>query len=326
MPTVAVRAHIWHTTAFRLTAMVVALFALVAVVFVGGVYWQINTLLTRQMADDAAQEARQIGELAGVVSAQRLRDIVQARSEARNSNRYLLLGSDGRRVAGNLDRWPQEVAGDGVALVFQYRGVSGRTGLAVGEARSLAGGSRVLVARDAQALETLSDDVQWWFVIGIALMSAIGIAVGLIFSQFVMRRIGQITETSERIMSGRLSERIPLSGTGDELDDLALSLNRMLARIEELMASFREVSDNIAHDLKTPLNRLRNRAEEALADGRDGTSHRDSLERILSEADDLIRTFNALLQVARLEAGAVDEARQTFDLAATAQDRDECTE
>lgn len=300
--------------------MVVALFALVAVAFVGGVYWQINTLLTRQMADDAAQEAHQIIELATVVSPQRLRDVVQARSEAGNNSLYLLVATDGRHMAGNLTRWPNEISADGVPVVFQYRGVAGRAGLGVGEARLLADGSRLVVARDAALLEALSDDVQWWFAIGIGLMSAIGIAVGLIVSQSVMRRIAQITETGERIMTGRLSERIPLAGTGDELDGLAANLNRMLARIEELMASFREVSDNIAHDLKTPLNRLRNRAEEALADDRGGGSHRDSLERILSEADDLIRTFNALLQVARLEAGAVDEARETFDVAATAQD------
>lgn len=321
MPTVAVRIrHIWRTTAFRLTASVVALFALVAVVFVGLVYWQINSLLTRQMADDAAREARQISEFARTSPAARLRELIEGRSRIQNKHLYLLVGPDSRRLAGNIGAWPDGVAADGGAAVFQYRDIANRAGLAVGVARRLPGGSQYVVARDAGVIETLSFDVRWWFIVGIGLMSALGLGVGYFASQTVMGRIAQITETGERIMTGRLSERIPLAGTGDELDDLASNLNRMLSRIEELMTSFREVSDNIAHDLKTPLNRLRNRAEEALADGRDGDNHRQSLERILEEADDLIRTFNALLQVARLEAGAVDETRETFDLAAAAQD------
>src|SRR4029078_12526989 len=95
------------------------------------------------------------------------------------------------------------------------------------------------------------------------------------------------------IMSGVLSRRIPLSGSGDALDRLSEGLNAMLARIEELLAALREVSDNIAHDLKTPLNRLRNRAEAALRSS-DAATHREGLAKIIEEADELIRTFNSL--------------------------------
>ena len=90
----------------------------------------------------------------------------------------------------------------------------------------------------------------------------------------------------------------------------------MLERIEQLMAGLREVSDNIAHDLKTPLNRLRNRAEAALRDSsRASRAYREGLERTIEEADELIKTFNALLLIARLEAGAVEASGETFDLA-----------
>ncbi len=107
-----------------------------------------------------------------------------------------------------------------------------------------------------------------------------------------------------------------MSGSGDELDRLAQSLNLMLGRIEQLMAGMREVSDNIAHDLKTPLNRLRNRVEEALREPPDETSYRNALERTIEEADGLIKTFNALLSIARLEAGAGGDNRDRLDLAA----------
>jgi signal transduction histidine kinase len=117
-------------------------------------------------------------------------------------------------------------------------------------------------------------------------------------------------------MGGNLSSRIPLNGSGDELDRLSVSLNAMLARIEELMGSLREVSDNIAHDLKTPLTRLRNRAEQALRSTEGAEAYRDGLTKTIEEADDLIKTFNSLLLIARLEAGAVAESMSAIDPAA----------
>ena len=123
----------------------------------------------------------------------------------------------------------------------------------------------------------------------------------------MLTRIETVSEASRKIMAGDLSRRIPLAGSGDELDRLSESLNAMLGRIEELMAALREVSDNIAHDLKTPLNRLRNRAEAALRSQDDPASYRDGLSKTIEEADELIKTFNSLLLIARLEAGAVAE-------------------
>jgi signal transduction histidine kinase len=121
-------------------------------------------------------------------------------------------------------------------------------------------------------------------------------------------------------MAGDLSKRIPLDGSGDELDRLSESLNAMLGRIEELMVALREVSDNIAHDLKTPLNRLRNRAESALRNPDGPASYRDGLVKTIEEADDLIKTFNSLLLIARLEAGAVAESMEPVDPASIIAD------
>ena len=118
-----------------------------------------------------------------------------------------------------------------------------------------------------------------------------------------------ITATSRSIMEGDLSRRIPTRGADGELDALAQNLNEMLDRIEGLMNGLREVSDNIAHDLKTPLNRLRNGAEAALRDPRGGEAYREGLERTIEKTDDLIKTFNALLLIARLEAGAARRQR-----------------
>jgi signal transduction histidine kinase len=128
-----------------------------------------------------------------------------------------------------------------------------------------------------------------------------------------------MTGTTQTIMAGDLSGRLPIAGTGDELDRLAENLNIMLERIEALMHGFREVSDNIAHDLKTPLTRLRNRAEEALRGGKGEADYRRALEVTIEESDSLIRTFNALLMIARAESGQAAEVAE-FDAAEIARD------
>src|SRR5262249_37492728 len=114
-------------------------------------------------------------------------------------------------------------------------------------------------------------------------------------------------------MEGDLSGRLPIAGTGDELDRLAANLNAMLERIEALLHGLKEVSDNIAHDLRTPLTRLRNRAEEALRTASAEGDYRAALENVLEESDGLIRTFNALLMIARAESGEVGQDTTEFD-------------
>ena len=121
------------------------------------------------------------------------------------------------------------------------------------------------------------------------------------------------------IMAGDLTRRLPVSGSGDELDRLAEGLNEMLGRIAELMEGLREVSDNIAHDLRTPLTRLRNHAEAALAFGGDAAAYRLALEKTIEESDALIRIFNALLLIARAEAGGDIEPLQLFDVGEAAR-------
>jgi signal transduction histidine kinase len=131
----------------------------------------------------------------------------------------------------------------------------------------------------------------------------------------VLRRIDAMTGTAQRIMAGDLSGRLPVGRSGDELDRLAGNLNAMLERIEALMMGLKEVSDNIAHDLKTPLTRLRNRAEEALARAGNEAEYRTALEGTIEESDGLIRTFNALLMIARAESGQARDNMDNFDAA-----------
>ena len=146
----------------------------------------------------------------------------------------------------------------------------------------------------------------------------LGLGGGIFVARRVLRRIDAMTGTTQRIMAGDLSGRLPVGRSGDELDRLAENLNAMLERIEALMMGLKEVSDNIAHDLKTPLTRLRNRAEEALARSGSEAEYRAALERTIEESDGLIRTFNALLMIARAESGQARGNMDDFDAAEVA--------
>ena len=131
--------------------------------------------------------------------------------------------------------------------------------------------------------------------ISLVFFAVLGALGALFVARRVLKRIDDISTSAHGIMAGDLTRRLPVSGSGDELDRLAEGLNEMLGRIAELMEGLREVSDNIAHDLRTPLTRLRNHAEAALAFGGDAAAYRHALEKTIEESDQLIRIFNALL-------------------------------
>ena len=129
-------------------------------------------------------------------------------------------------------------------------------------------------------------------------------------SRNMLRRVEQVNRTAERVMAGDLSDRVPRAGTDDEFDQLAANLNGMLDQIERLMTAMREVTDNVAHDLKTPLARLRARLELALLGPQDGAAQSEAIRAAIEEADRLLATFNALLSIAEAEAGAGAAARR----------------
>jgi signal transduction histidine kinase len=314
---VTVLIRLLASTPVRLATLYMGVFAVATAAVIGYLVWHANQFLTSRAVEELMQEEAILRRLYRAGGALRLVAAVDARVNAPGSGLYLLLDGYGNRLAGNLHSKPEALTEGGRPHVFFYKRFADdneRARLAIGSAFAVPGEIVLVIARDIddqrQIVSGFSRVALWSF----GLLSVLGIGAGILIGRGVLARMEAITETSRRIMAGDLSRRVPLSGSGDELDRLAEGLNAMLARIEELLVALREVSDNIAHDLKTPLNRLRNRAEAALRSS-DPAAYREGLAHTIEEADELIRTFNSLLLIARLEAGAAAESMVPVDLA-----------
>lgn len=323
----------WRTSGIRITLTIMALFVLASTLVVSAIYWQTRDILTSRNVSSVLAETRALSEIAVREGSTSLLAALRSRRSQAPNMIYGLANAHGQTVwLGGVPSWPDALARDNKTGVFDFRrpqtdavaepapATTGGSSLAIGATLRLPDGTRLLVARDVTEQRDLANVIRNWFLIGMALLAAVAVAAGWGINHLLMARLNAMTRTADGIMTGDLSQRIPLSPNDDEFDALAVHLNRMLERIDNLMQGLREVSDNIAHDLKTPLNRLRIRAEEALRDPRGDAACREGLETTLIEADELIRTFNALLRVARLEAGTLGDNLETFDMAALIHD------
>lgn len=313
----------FYTTVFGVTAAAVVAFLVVAALVVAGLVWQTNKVLSEQVLRTLSSEAQVLSatEAAGGLDA--IRRAINVRSELSQSNLYYLTDASGSKLAGNLPRLPSELADGMTGGVFDYT-LKGEKGgserIAAGLPVRLSGGGLLIVARDIEDQRALAARIRMLALIGFGCLGVGGLALGLVIGKSVLSRVEGMRQASRAIMAGDLAQRLPRSDTGDELDRLAESFNAMLSRIEQLMKGFREVSDNIAHDLKTPLNRLRNRAEATLRDATTSQELQDGLGQTIEAADEIIKTFDALLLIARLEAGAVSSTLEPVDIGALIRD------
>ena len=317
--------RLFRTTAFKLSAIFLAIFSIFAVFLIGTIAGNMNAILETQTGAAVEAELRAISLQYESGGMPWLARVVDLRSRQPGASLYFVTDAEGDRVAGNVEAVPKAIldqAGDEAQVVpYMSRDEGGsQPHTALVRVAVLPDGARVLVGRDVSEREALVRVVQRSLFWTLALMVVLGLAAWIFVSRRVLKRIDSIAETSSRFVAGDLSGRLEVTGTGDEFDRLAESLNTMLARIERLMLGLKQVSDNIAHDLKTPLTRMRNRVERALLQGKSEPELRDALHATIDEADHLIRTFNALLLIARAEAGAPATEFSDFDAAGVARD------
>jgi signal transduction histidine kinase len=276
----------------------------------------------RETIDADAQGLLEAHAFGGVSSLVELVELRSAHDPDRASF-YLLVDPTGRYLAGNLGAWPAEPpqAGDLYRLrVIDRRRDPQASHQVLARAVDLPSGARLLVGRDIEDKLRTQQLLRSAIAGGTGLMLLLGLLGGFALSRWTIGRLEQVNRTTAAIMAGHLGRRIELLGGGDEFDELAQNLNAMLERIEQLVASMREVTDNVAHDLRTPLNRMRSRIEVALMKDVDRAEARELLEATMRDADALIATFNALLSIARVEAGSERREQVPVDLSALARD------
>ncbi len=309
--------NLFRTTAFKLTAVYLVVFALFAGFVLGYVAWNARRLLDDQIRSTIDAEIQGLAEQQRLGGMRRLINVIERRSGGPGASLYLVTSPIGERITGNVDALPPGALDRPGEREIQYSRTSEGVetpSQALVRVFILPAGFRLLVGRDLEERERLS--VVIWRAAGwsLLLVVVLGCFASWFVARRVLKRIDGMTETAQSIMAGDLKGRLAIAGTGDELDRLADNLNAMLDRIGELMAGMQQVSDNIAHDLKTPLTRLRNRAEEALRSASTPDELRAALDGSIEEADGLIRVFNALLMIARLETGRISETMTDLDL------------
>jgi len=313
-----------HTESFRLAAVFALLYLSFAIVLMIAVYWivahaQRSALLDSVSADIGTIQNGYRGEgISEAIEVIEQRLGPAARAGGAQPDEYIILqDATGRPLAGNLPPQPRTL---GVALLVPAAANPGTASDTPGSYPRLLGqgvligdGAYLFVGRDMQimaAVKTRLLQAFAWITLGAVAMAFLG---GILSSLRYMKRIDEIARTCHAIMEGRYSERIALGGSGDELDRLGNAINRMLDRIAALMENLRQVSSDIAHDLRTPLTRLRYRLERAQA-SRTVEEYAQEISGAVEDADQTLSIFSALLRISQIESNAQARAMAEYSL------------
>lgn len=303
-----------RTTTFRLALLHASIFILFSASLLAYLYYETAGHMSRQAETELNAEFQELSAAyrGGI---DRLNQAVTERSQARGKFYYLLLDGNGEKLSGDFDVLPAAApAGQVVDVQFEYdaRTPDGEPSRLSAEGRisRLSEGGVLMVAYDVGQLGEMNrrvSEVVWRSAAVGFVLSLIG---GVVISRSAAQRAEQLARTTEGVMAGDLTRRAPVQGSGDEFDRLSEQLNAMLAKLERLVISSRSAGDSIAHDLRSPLTRLRNRLEAGLKDNTDETP-RAALTKSIDDVDGLLETFNAVLRLSRVQAGATGSFRRT---------------
>lgn len=313
---------LFRTTVFKISLAYLAISAIGAGLVLGAVGWNMEHLIDEQVAQTIDTDITGLSEQYAQGGIRRLVNIIQKRTRRPGAGLYLVTTAAGEPIAGNIASLPPDVLTRPglVETAYQPPGDKGGNHRALARNFVLAGGFHLLVGHDLAEGEGLRHILGEALLTSLLWLVVIGTLGGLWVARRVLNRVDAINANAKAIVAGDLSGRLRLAGTGDELDRLVQNFNAMLERIAILMAGLKEVSDNIAHDLKTPLTRLRGGVEQALRSAKSPEDYRGALEKALDESERLIQIFDALLSIARAQAGAGREGMINFDAASVARD------
>jgi signal transduction histidine kinase len=265
-------------------------------------YWSTIGVVVRETDRIVEEEVRVLSKVYRERGLDWLIKTLSVRARLTRKMLYQFASPQGQPLAGNLKSWPIAKTDEDGWVEFTY--VLPQSEVVVparGRISRLPDGVQFLVARNVEEISQIKNVFKRSLQVVISLTLIFALLGGLYMSRRVLRRIGAFTKATGEIVDGRLDKRLESRLTGDEFDVLAEHLNEMLDRIESLIGTVRHVSDNIAHDLRTPLTRLRNKIEMVAASSPE--SLRAELESSVADADELLLTFASLLRIARIESG-----------------------
>ncbi|WP_420392804.1 ATP-binding protein [Acuticoccus sp.] len=320
-----------RTTAFKLTIVYLVVFGALALGLIAYISNTTKDIIDRQL--EAAIE----GESAELVAEFRRHNLfkvmaaIERRSMRPDANVYLVTDFSGNPIAGNVAELiydPAEARADAIFPVRYRRlaavdGSDGPTHRALAKLSVLGGGYRLLVGRDVEDRIEFSAIISRSIRGAMVVVAVLALASWAFISRVVLRKVDAIGGSTRQLVAGDLTRRLPTDGSGDEFDRLAVGVNTMLDEIERLHVGLQEVSQNIAHDLKTPLTRVRNRLDETLRAGLDEAGRERALTAALDACDQLIRTFDALLTIARVESHVAAVALERVDVSGLVADMGE---
>jgi signal transduction histidine kinase len=297
-----------RTAVFRLALLYALIFGLSSLALLTFLHWRLTDYMVDQIRIAVDGELSFLAKEGAVKGVQDLAALVDARANAADSasSYYLLQGRNGERLAGNIAPLPP-VQGEFRRSIGRATPTHREQSLdlpALFHGLTLKDGSYLAIGRDLDDVEDLGQMLNRAISVALALSAILAAVGGVILGFGFLRRIEAINETTARIIEGNLSQRVPLVGADDELDRLAGNLNRMLDRIQTLMETTRQVSNDVAHDLRTPLARLRQRLERVQARARSMDDYETEVGEAILEIDGILATFSALLRIAQVEAGS----------------------
>jgi signal transduction histidine kinase len=318
-----------RSAAARLILVHFVMVAASTALVLGFLYWRVGNVIDAEQRAVVEAEIRGLADdytRAGIFGLARAIEARLARPQARDAI-YLLADARRQRIAGNLASWPPTVAPDtGWATLSLYRTDRDEPTAISALAVRLPGDELLLVGRDVAARSAFNRTLGRTVVWALVAMTGLSLLTGWLMVRLVRARIGTVDEAARAIMAGDLTRRVEVRGSGDEFDRLAGTLNAMLERIEILVRDLRTVTDSLAHDLRSPLGRLVRHLQAAQADGLVMEARLDLLGRAEREAELVLSTATALLDISRVDAGIGAEQFEPVDLSRLAADMAELYE
>jgi len=308
----------WHrSAAYRIALAYAAAFALAMALLGIVVFWAMHVAFTRQLDATVADEAQTLVAEYRSDGGLELADAIAQRELSHSPGRllYAVFAPDGRRLYGGLHTARPSLGIQDIAFDDPREGPDAARALAI----DLSPMERLVVAADREWIERIDETILIVFAVGFLGVCLLGLVGALLFGSYLQRRLRSISDGAVAIIGGDIRGRMPVGPRHDEFDQLALTLNRMLERIEGLLTNLRQVSTDIAHDLRSPLTRLRNRLEQGCAAATTGNGQ-PLIEEAITRIDEVLALFSSILRISEIESGETRRFFAPVDLSALAQD------